>query len=159
MDSLYSAKLRAESNPNVFKRHSLHCTTRKSAATAEIIGRPQHTHIGPEIFSNVDKHCKQMGTRLAVSSVEAQIRHGAGKTTEARASQAFRSAERTATPEARPNDTAGFQCNPLAMFMICQIEPARHGASASNITVGRVPAFPGTRCNTSPRAPLPAASD
>jgi hypothetical protein len=27
------------------------------------------------------------------------------------------------------------------------------------VTVGRVPAFPGTRCNISPRAQLPAASD
>src|ERR1039458_4696554 len=103
---LLSTKLPAKSNPYVFARHSLHRTTRKSAARCEIIGRPQHTHIGPEMRSKDARHRSQLGTRLAVSNVEAHILHSAGKTTEARASRAVRSADQTATPEARPNDTA-----------------------------------------------------
>jgi len=53
-------------------------------------GRPQHSHIGSCIGWNDAKHNSQIGMRLAVSSVVAQIRQGAGNNTAESASNAVR---------------------------------------------------------------------
>jgi len=53
-------------------------------------GRPQDSHIGTCIGWNDAKQDSQIGMRLAVSSVVAQIRQGAGNNTAASASNAVR---------------------------------------------------------------------
>ena len=62
-------------------------------AVADVLtgnGLPQHSHIGGCIGWNDARHDSQIGMRLAVSSVVAQIRQGAGNSTAASASMAVR---------------------------------------------------------------------
>ena len=54
-------------------------------ATAETNGRPHTWHIGSAMGLNDSRQVTQIGMRLALSSGEPQIRHGAGKNTDASA--------------------------------------------------------------------------
>ena len=62
-----------------------HKGARPSLVTEEMKGRPQCAHIGPAIGDKADRQAVQKGTRLALSSNSPQMRHGAGKTTDASA--------------------------------------------------------------------------
>ena len=52
-------------------------------------GRPQQRHIGSAMRSKPSRQASQIGMRLAFVSVWPQIRHGAGKSTDASASSAL----------------------------------------------------------------------
>jgi hypothetical protein len=69
-----------------------------SATCCETTGRPQREHHGKEMRLKEARQASQTGTRLAVSRIFAQIRQGAGKTTETTASRAVRKADQTAPP-------------------------------------------------------------
>src|SRR5580700_6824625 len=73
-----------------------------SAAISETNGRPQPRHIGSTIFSNPARQGSQIGMRLAFVSIWPQMRQGAGKTTDARASNvAFRITDALLTGKVR----------------------------------------------------------
>lgn len=74
--------------------------------TGETIGLPQQMQYGDEISLKDVRQAAQTGTRLAASRVAAQIRQGAGKTTETSASRTIRSADRTFSRENCLGDTA-----------------------------------------------------
>jgi hypothetical protein len=88
----------------------------ESATTGEMMGRPQQAHQGGEIFSKDARQRSQTGTRLAVSSTCAQIRQGAGKTTETSASVAVRNAFQTEAPEARASGTMASSVAPRVLI-------------------------------------------
>ena len=70
-----------------------------SVAAIETIGRPHRAQRGlASVCVSVATHAWQNGMRLPVSSIRAQIRHGAGNTSEARASRIPRHCDRTEAP-------------------------------------------------------------
>lgn len=70
-----------------------------SATALETIGRPQRVHRGPgSVCVRTTVQEWQNGIRVPVSSILAQILHGAGNTREARASRIPRICDRTVAP-------------------------------------------------------------
>ena len=67
-----------------------------SSGISEVIGHPQRSHKGPETGAKEAKQDRQIGMREELSSVLPQIRHGAGKRTDASASATPRKCALTA---------------------------------------------------------------
>lgn len=61
-----------------------------SPAQADTNGRPHWRHSGPPRGFSEARHSRQIGIRLAVCNILSQTRHGAGKTSDAIASQTSR---------------------------------------------------------------------
>jgi len=86
-ESSYCAKLRAASNAKARCWQSLHVAPAVVAALGASC-RPQQAQTGAVILRKLRRHSSQMGIVEALSSGWSHTRHGAGKSTEATASQA-----------------------------------------------------------------------
>jgi hypothetical protein len=138
-----------------------------SSGTRETIGHPQRSHAGPAMRSSEARHRRQIGMRLALSSVSPQIRQGAGNITDAKASATPRkrapttcNARLTApytSPPSRPMQTGA---NPMQTTFYARANRlgGRHVRGSTQrrgpARGSPVPVFPGKLCSGWPTALL-----